>query len=136
MLSAEALNYRFELAFPAYERKIRTFSRVHFKSVPGFGVDDLESEVYEVLLAVCEGYDPDSGATFNTYFWQSALNRLKDLKKAAFRQKRAVNMNTVSLDEDSVRYVVESMNESPSVEEEFFARITVTERFDSGKRQK
>lgn len=125
---------RFELALPHYKRKIRTFCRIHGHEVPGYDRGDLETELQEILWLVCKVYDPDKGATFNTLFWQSANNRLKDLKKAAFRQKRAANLSTYSLDVDTVRFAVEQMTLAPSPEEEILARITVSEAFRSGRR--
>lgn len=125
---------RFDLALPHYRKKIRTFCRVHANEVPWYDEQDLEVELQEILWLVCSIYDPDKGATFNTLFWQSANNRLKDLKKAAFRQKRAANLNTYSLDVDAVRYVVEEMTLRPSPEDEILAQMEILEAFRSGKK--
>lgn len=127
---------RFEMAMPAYSKKIKTFSRIHGKEVPGYDHQDLEVELQEILWLVCAVYDPDKGATFNTLFWQSANNRLKDLKKAAFRHKRAANLSTYSLDVEAVRWTVEQMNLHPSSEDEILARVTVSEVFRSGKKSR
>lgn len=129
-----AVAERFDLAYPAYTRKIATFSRIHAREVPGFDKSDLETELQEILWLVCEIYDPNKGATFNTLFWQSANNRLKDLKKSANRQKRAANLYTESLDVSAVRYAVEQMIQNPSAEDEILARVTVSERFNSRNR--
>lgn len=125
---------RFDLAYPAYTRKIATYSRIHAKELPGFDPGDLEVELQEILWLVCEAYDPNRGATFNTLFWQSANNRLKDLRKSAGRHKRAANLNTESLDVEAVRFVVEHMMTGPSAEEEILARVTVSERFSTKNR--
>lgn len=117
MPKSVAISERFGAAYPQYERKIRTYSRCHFKEVPGMGQDDLENELAEVLWAVCLAYDPNYGATFNTLFWQSAGNRLKDLKKAAYRLKRVIHTNTTSLDVEGVRYAVEQARLEDSAED-------------------
>lgn len=117
------------MAYPKYERKIRTFSKIHFQSIPGMGRDDLENELQEVLWLVCESYDPNKGARFNTYFWQAVKNRVTDLKKSAFRQKRRVHASTTVMSAEALRYVIEDLKSNPSAEEELLARITVTERF-------
>lgn len=135
-VATEVANYRFDLALPKYRRKIRTFSAIHTRDVPWSDYDDIQSEILEVLYLACCGYDPNCGASFNTYFWQAAINRLKDLKKSAFRQKRLANLNAASLDDESVREVVEELTMHGSPEEHLLARISVAERFDSGKRQK
>lgn len=98
------------------------------------GQQDLEVELQEVLFLTCNAYDPNNGATYNTFFWQAVKNRVIDLKKSAFRQKRKANAYTDSLDEEALRYAVEEATAHPSAEDEILARITVTERFRSGKR--
>lgn len=92
------------------------------------GQDDLANEIAEVLWAVCLAYDPNKGATFNTVFWQAAGNRLKDLKKAAFRHKRVIHAMTTSLDVDAVRYAVEELMMEDSAEDMAMAFADVRER--------
>lgn len=133
-MAAIEMDARFESAYPHYERKIRTYSRVHFSSIPGFDQDDLEAELQEVLWLACQRYDPNRGATFNTCFWEFVKNRVIDLKKFAFRQKRQANLFTETLASDAVRAVVEEMTLQGSAEEEALARITVVERFHSGSK--
>lgn len=123
-----AIEERFGFAYPAYERKIRTFSRIRAREVPGMGQDDLANEIAEVLWAVCLAYDPDKGATFNTVFWQAAGNRLKDLKKAAFRHKRVIHAMTTSLDADGVMWAVENATQEDSTEDIAIAFADVRER--------
>lgn len=116
------------MAYPAYERKIQTFSRIRAREVPGMGQDDLANEIAEVLWRVCLAYDPNRGATFNTVFWQAAGNHLKDLKKAAFRQKRVIHAMTTSLDVDAVRWAVEEATMQDSAEDVLMALSSVRER--------
>lgn len=123
---------RFQLAYPAYERKIQTYSRIHFRSIPGYEQPDLEVELQEVLWLACQKYDPNRGATFNTCFWEFVKRRVIDLKKSAFRQKRLADLNTETLNGDTVRRVVEEMTKVGSAEDEALARIAVVERFRSG----
>lgn len=119
---------RFHLAYPAYERKIQTFSRIRAKEVPGMGEDDLFNEIAEILWRVCLAYDPNRGATFNTVFWQAAGNRLVDLKKAAFRQCRVIHASTTSLDVEAVRWAVEDLTMEDSAEDVLMAISAVRER--------
>jgi hypothetical protein len=119
---------RFRYAYPAYERKINTFSRIRAREVPGMGQDDLANEIAEVLWRVCLAYDPNKGATFNTVFWQAAGNHLKDLKKAAFRQKRIIHAMTTSLSDEGVQWAVENATLEDSAEDVAMAFAGVRER--------
>jgi hypothetical protein len=123
------ISERFQLAYPAYERKMSTFSRIRAKEVPDMGADDLFNEIAEVLWRVCLAYDPNKGATFNTVFWQAAGNHLKDLKKAAFRHKRVIHSMTTSLDVDAVRYAVEELTLEDSAEDVAISLANVQQRF-------
>ena len=140
LLDATVWQPRWEAAKPAYDRKIRTYARQHFTSIPGFGQDDLESELLEVLWRCVQNYDPHSGATFNTFFWQAVHNRYTDLIKAAFRKKRQSDIGCVSLDVAAVREAVEErvgkMIAVPSPEDYLMALSTVQERFRNLSRQR
>lgn len=136
MLAESDWRPRWDAASPAYERKISTFARTHFTKIPGYGQDDLESELREVLWHCVQRYDPNEGATFNTFFWQSAKNRFADLVKAAFRKKRQANVHTESLDTEAVRYAIEQRLTSPAAEDYLEAVGAVQERFRSLPRRR
>lgn len=125
---------RFEQAQPVYKRRIRSFARKRFNHLPGMEAQDLEAELLEVLWLVCTSYDPDNGATFNTFFWTAAENRFKDLHKAASRQKRVGDYERVWLEAESVRQVLSETHLTPTVEDEVLAKINVREIYRSGRR--
>jgi len=125
---------RFDLARPQYDRKIRTYSRIHFHKVPGFEQADLEIELYEVLWIACRTYNPDKGAAFNSYFWSLVHRRFADLIKFAFRKSRMSNIHTVSLDVEAVRTAIEETLSDASAEEEVLARISVQDRINEGRK--
>lgn len=119
---------RFEEAQPIYSARIRGYARRNFTSLPGTDVGDLEQELLEVLWLACNAYDPNHGATFNTFFWDCAKRRFLDLHKAASRQKRVGDYFRVDLEAESVRQAVAEATEEGSAEEEVLARISVRER--------
>lgn len=124
---------RFEHAQPHYVSRIRGYARKHFTALPGTDAGDLEQELWEVLWLACETYDPNQGAIFNTYFWDCAKRRFLDLHKAASRQKRVGDYFRVELEAESVAQAVAEATEEGSAEDEFLAKITVMERFRSGR---
>lgn len=124
--------HRFTAAQPAYRFRIKAFARKNFRALPGLEQQDLEAELVEVLWLACMKYDPNNGACFNTFFWQSAKNRFLDLHKAASRKMRVGDYDRVSLTQESVQRAVYEMLEDASAEDEVMARITVRERFRSG----
>lgn len=126
---------RFELAQPAYTKRIKSYARKHFTSLPGSEAQDLEAELLEVLWLCCQSYDPNHGAIFNTYFWTAAENRFKDLHKAASRQKRSGDYERVWLEAESVRQTLSEMHLEESAEEEVLARFKVREIWRSGRRR-
>lgn len=132
--SAHALD-RFEQATPHYTRKIRSFARqkTRNRSLPGTDQCDLENELLEVLWLCCMGYDPNGGASFNTYFWYAAERRFLDMHKAASRQKRVGDYDRVWLDADDVQQVVSERHLAGSAEEEAMAQMMVVEIFRSGR---
>ena len=136
MTEAAIWQPRWDAAEPAYRRKIRTYSRQHFTSIPGFGQDDLESQLLEVLWKCVQSYDPDNGATFNTFFWQAVRNRYTDLIRSAFRKKRGANVHTVSLDVEAVRQAIEQRMTEPDGEEYMLALGEVRERFRNSSRRR
>jgi hypothetical protein len=128
-----AADEKFELAYPKYVKKIQTYARGEFHLVPGYGPEELEAELLEILWLACERYDPNRGATFNTCFWQFAKNRVVDLKRSAFRKKRVANLNAETLEDEAVRFAVEERLLRSSAEDEALARLAVVERFRSKK---
>lgn len=50
---------------------------------------DLESEMYEVLYKCVMKYDPDKGATFNTFLWQGVYNRFRTILRTNSADKRS-----------------------------------------------
>lgn len=95
----------------------------------GYEQEELEAVLLEVLWLTVENYDPNRGATFNTCFWEYVRNRVIDLKKSAFRQKRSVRLYCESLDVDAFRTAVEQITEHPSAEDEVLAKLSVVERY-------
>lgn len=131
MLEPALVQSRWETAEVAYRGKIRAYSHCHWAKIPGFGQDDLANELLEVLWLCVQGYDPDNGATFNTYFWQAVHNRFADLVKHAFRKKRGADVHQVSLDVDAVRQAIEERTSTDGGEEFMMAVSSVQERFCS-----
>lgn len=130
--TAETWGERFTLATPLYERKIRTYSKIHFREIAGYEQNDLENDLLEVLWLACRHYDPDHGATFNTFFWELVKRRFLDMLKKERRLKRGGGMiEMVSLDEDAIRAVAAEIRSDPSAEEEALARINVQKRWES-----
>lgn len=125
---------RFEAARSDYDRRIKSYARRHFRALPGTDAADLESELLEVLWLTCQAYDPNHGATFNTFFWTNAERRFLDLHKAASRQKRAGDYERVSIEADSVREVIAEISLEHSAEDQALARINVIELYRSGKK--
>lgn len=132
--TATAWGERFELAQPAYQRKISTFSRKNFTSLPGYGQVDLEQELLEVLWLACGAYDPDNGSGFNNFFWTCAKRRFLDLHKAASREKRVGDYSTVSMQVEDVGAAVEQMFQEASSEEQVLALFTAREVYNSRRR--
>lgn len=138
-VTAEAWGTRFELAQPAYRRKIKTFARKNFVALPGYEKQDLESEVLEVLWLACGSYDPNRGSAFNNYFWKLTVNRFRDLRKHATRKMRVGDFLNVSLDtyvvvlddEEMLSSEIAQILSDPSAEDEALARFTAREIYNS-----
>lgn len=99
---------KFALALEQFGRKIRTFARNSFYKLPGYDVSDVEQELRVVLWDCVQTYNPDKGATFNTYFQQCAHNKIASLIRFAQAKTRVANTMTITLEDDAVRYVVEN----------------------------
>lgn len=132
--SAARVESRFEAAQRQYARRIRAFARRNFTSLPGTDPKDLEQELLEVLWLAATSYDPNHGATFNTYFWTNAERRFLDLHKTASRMKRVGDYSRVWLEDEAVARAVADLFLDASAEDEVLARMRVREVFRSGKR--
>lgn len=109
----------------AFAGKITTFARNSYHQVPGFSQEDMEQELLEVLWWCTFDYDPNRGATFNTFVQTSFKNRIGTLIKHANAQKRAAEW--VSLDIEAVAAVVEQGNPIMSAEDIGMFRIMLSE---------
>lgn len=99
------LEKKWTLAQREYAGKIRTFARNSYYKLPGHDVEDVEQELLVVLWECVMNYDPTKGAKFNTYFQQSAKNRIITLIRFAEAKRRTATVTT--LDDDAVRAVAE-----------------------------
>jgi DNA-directed RNA polymerase specialized sigma24 family protein len=123
---------RFEQAQPVFQRRIASYARQKFRSLPGTDACELEQELLEVLWLCCTTYDPDKGAKFQTYFWTAAERRFIDLHRAASRQMRVGDYSRVCLHGDDVRDELALRIEGPSAEDQALANMRVIEIFRSG----
>lgn len=141
---------RFESAQLQYARRIKAFSRRNFRSLPGTDQVDLEQEILEVLWGVCNTYDPNHGATFNTYFWECAKRKFLDLHKAASRKKRVGDYERVFLDDLSFKAAMNDVHDEKDVdrlgemgdvrlihesaEDEAMTRMSIREQLAAGRK--
>lgn len=135
---------RFGMAEPKYRSKIDTFARENAYKLPSHDPEDLVVELQMVLWTCVKTYDPDNGASFNTYFWQVARNRFVNLIEHAYAQKRqgdiyGVSMERVMVDDGNwheldpipLRAAIEARTMAPSAESEFMTELSVLERVES-----
>lgn len=116
----------FEKAQLAYRGTIRTFARNSTYQLPGFDLDDIESELLVVLWRCVLNYDPNKGASFNTLFQGSARNRIIGLiRKAETIKRKAIWIN---LDDEAVRAAVDERLQVGSAEDSALAMIEIKER--------
>lgn len=109
----------------AFGNKIKTFARNSFHQVPGFSQEDMEQELLEVLWWCTFDYNPNRGATFNTFVQTSFRNRIGSLIKHANAQKRQAEW--VSLDVEAVALAVEHGHPTLSAEDIVMFRIMLRE---------
>lgn len=119
------LTAQWEAAQKAYARKVHTFARNSYYLVPGGTVEDMEQELLEVLFFCVFDYDPGKGASFNTFFQQSARNRISSIKRFHNTQMRKAEV--VSLDDDDVMRAIEQVFLDESPESIVIRRMAVTE---------
>jgi len=116
---------KWELAQAAYAGKVRTFARNSHDSIPGYDQDDVEQELLIVLWECTVAYDPNKGASFNTYFQQSAKNRVISLIRHASTKSRSAVV--VSLGIEAVAAAVDECLAITSAEDLALMRITIRE---------
>lgn len=119
----------------AYQSKIHTFARNSYHQIPGYSIDDMEQETLIVLWKCVQRYNPDAGATFNTFFWQSARNNISDMTSKAMTQKRQTEwfspLSPVEiLDEDSFTMICDQYLTEMSAEDWSDLRETVIEKWE------
>jgi DNA-directed RNA polymerase specialized sigma24 family protein len=113
--------------------KIRRFARqkASMRYIPGYDECDFENDLLEVLWMACRTYDPNKGASFNTLFWQMSFNHVISLHRKASSQKRVGDYERISLDVEEIREAISELRADPSAEDEYLARLAVTERWRS-----
>lgn len=119
----------FEQAQIAYRGTIRTFAYNCVHQLPGFDIDDVESELLIILWKCVQNYDPNKGASFNTLFQGSARNRVISMVRAAQTQKRKALW--VNLDDEAVRAAVDGLLFQGSAEDSALALMEIQERLEA-----
>lgn len=117
---------RFELAEEAYRRKIRTFARSTYQTIPGYQCEDMEADILEVLWLCVKSYDPDNGARFSTFFWTAAKHKLTDLYRFYGAKKRKAEI--IYLDGDALAHIMDTFQEDFSAEDWAVALVSVQQR--------
>lgn len=106
-MATATLDRNFALAQEEYKGKIRTFARNSYYKMPGFTTEDVEQELLVVLWDCVRTYNPDKGAKFNTFFQQSAKNKIVSLIRYFEAKTRVANSMVVTLEDDAVRFAIE-----------------------------
>lgn len=120
----------FEQAQIKYGGKVRTFARNSYRQIPDHEVEDVIQELTVVLWECAVKYDPNRGATFNTYFQQSAKNRIISLMRRSRTKGRTGS--TVSLDVEAVAWAVDEYLSDPSAESVALMRMDIREAVAAG----
>lgn len=116
---------RWEATQLLYGQKVRTFARNSYRQIPDYEQSDVEQELLVVLWECVVHYDPNMGASFNTYFQRSAKNRVITLIRHYETKSRSAV--TVSLGDDAVALAVESYLAVASAEEIGLMRLQISE---------
>lgn len=120
-----------ELAQDAFGQKIKTYARNSFYAIDGYSQEDVENELLEVLWKCVLTYDPNNGATFNTFAQRSFQNRIGSLIRFAGALKRKAEW--VSLSDEAVSLAIEEANSVKSAEDQACLRMLVVERLERRK---
>jgi RNA polymerase sigma factor (sigma-70 family) len=120
---------RFALAQVEYAGKIKTAARNSYFKIPSYSADDMEQELLVVLWESVEMYDPDRGATFNTFFWMRARQKIGMLDRHwnGMKMRKAT---LVSLEVEAVAAAVEDAVEHMSAEDSALLRMEVQKRIE------
>lgn len=119
------LTSKWEAAYEKFRGKTRTLANNAYKQMPGFSREDLEQELLLVLWECVKHYDPNKGARFNTFFQQSAKNRIITLIRHYSTKSRTALI--VYLEEDAVRIAADSFLARSDVEDRVLNRIRLQE---------
>ena len=115
------LSEKWEAAQKMYGGKVRTFARNSFRQIPGAEQQDVEQELLVVLWECVMKYDPNRGACFNTYFQQSAKNKVISLIR--HHQTKGRTGSVVSMSEDAVAFAVDEALSFTSAEDLAMMRV-------------
>lgn len=122
------LSERWEAAQLLYGGKVRTFARNSWRQIPFHEQEDVEQELLVVLYDCVIHYDPNRGASFNTFFQRSAKNKVISLiRHYSTKGRKGV---AVSLEEESVAAAVDQFLATHSAEELAMFRMEITEYTD------
>lgn len=129
---------RFELAHVAWRGKIASYARNALRGanqghargvyIENMDAEEIEQELLSVLWKCVQSYDPDSGATFNTFAQRAFQNQIVSLARKSSAKVRKPTGQVVSLDVEEVRAAIDAYRSAASSEEEFFALRMVEER--------
>lgn len=116
---------KWEATYSAYYGKVRTFARNSYRQVPYTSQEDIEQELLVVLWECVVNYDPNRGACFNTYFQQSAKNKVISLIRHHETKGRAGQV--VSMSEEAVEFAVNDTIAMTSAEDLAMMRVDLRE---------
>lgn len=116
---------KWEAASRLYGGKVRTFARNSYRQIPDHEQTDVEQELLVVLWECVVHYDPQKGASFNTYFQQSAKHKVISLIR--HYQTKSRTAVVVSLSDEAVEAAVGEMLSVTSAEELALMRMTIRE---------
>lgn len=119
------LSDKWEAAQRLYGGKVKTFARNSFRQIPYSDLEDVEQELLVVLWECVVNYDPNRGACFNTYFQQSAKNKVISLIR--HHQTKSRDGAVVSMSAEAVSDAVDEAISFTSAEELAMMRITLRE---------
>lgn len=119
------LEEKWEAAQLMYGRKVKTFARNSFRQIPYHDQCDMEQEMLIVLWECVRAYDPNKGASFNTFFQQCAKNRITSLIRHYSTKSRAAVVT--SLSDEAVAAVVEEYLTPLTAEDQALLRMELRE---------